>query len=97
MPIYGTLFGMGFELWKLRFSPFNMVEKIKEAFFSYRYTEEMKKAFDGADRFFPITYQKDWAVIRDIADATGASYNEEGLKAMIAKEKADAEKKEKKQ
>ncbi|SFM04593.1 phosphonate transport system substrate-binding protein [Desulfomicrobium norvegicum] len=75
----------------------DLVEKIKEAFYTYRYTDEMKKAFDGADRFFPITYQKDWAVIRDIAEATGASYNEEGLKAMIAKEKADAEKKAKKQ
>jgi phosphonate transport system substrate-binding protein len=75
----------------------DLVEKIKEAFFSYRYTEEMKEAFDGADRFFPITYKQDWAVIRDIAEATGASYNEEGLQAMIAKEKADAEKKAKQQ
>jgi phosphonate transport system substrate-binding protein len=75
----------------------DLVEKIKEAFFSYRYTEEMVKAFDGADRFFPITYKDDWAVIREIADATGASYNEEGLKAMIAKEKEDAEKKAKQQ
>ena len=68
-------------------------EKIVEAFNTYSYTEAMKTAFDGADRFYPITYKTDWAVIRDIAEATGTSFNEEGLKAMIAKEKEDAEKK----
>jgi phosphonate transport system substrate-binding protein len=69
-----------------------VAQKIVGAFHTYRFTEEMKKAFDGADRFYPITYNADWAVIREIAEATGSSYNEEGLKAMIAKEKADAEK-----
>ena len=35
----------------------------------------MKKAFDGADRFFPITYQKDWAVVREVAEAGGDKFN----------------------
>ncbi len=75
----------------------DLVQKIVGAFHTYRFTETMKKTFDGADRFYPITYKVDWAVIRDIAEATGTSYNEDGLKAMIAKEKADAEKKAKQQ
>ena len=75
----------------------DLVQKIVGAFHTYRFSEAMMKAFDGADRFYPITYNADWAVIREIAEATGTSYNEDGLKAMIAKEKADAEKKAKKQ
>jgi phosphonate transport system substrate-binding protein len=75
----------------------DLVQKIVGAFHTYRFSDAMKKAFDGADRFYPVTYNADWAVIREIAEATGTSYNEDGLKAMIAKEKADAEKKAKKQ
>ena len=53
----------------------------------------MKKAFKGADRFYPITYMADWKVIRDIAAATGTSYNEEGLRKMAEKEAAKKKKK----
>jgi phosphonate transport system substrate-binding protein len=34
----------------------------------------MKKAFDGADRFYPVTYKKDWAIVRDVAEAGGESF-----------------------
>jgi phosphonate transport system substrate-binding protein len=30
--------------------------------------DEMKKAFDGADRFFPINYKEHWAVVRQVAE-----------------------------
>jgi phosphonate transport system substrate-binding protein len=53
----------------------------------------MQETFGGADRFFPVTYQKDWEVIRDIAASTGTSYNQDGLKKMIEKEAADKAKK----
>ena len=36
---------------------------------------EMQKAFDGADRFFPITYQKHWAVVRKVAEAAATKFN----------------------
>jgi len=39
----------------------------------------MKEAFDGADRFYPITYMADWKIIRDIAEATGTSYSRTGF------------------
>lgn len=67
----------------------DLVAKIKEAFFSFRYTPEMLKAFEGADRFFPITYQKDWAAIRKIAEEAEGGYTHSGLSAM-AKKEADA-------
>ena len=73
-----------------------LVQKIVGAFHSYRFTDSMKKAFGGADRFYPVTYMADWAVIRDIAAATGTSYNEEGLRKMAEKDAAKKAKKAKK-
>ncbi len=65
-----------------------LVDKINEAFFSYRFTPEMSAAFKGADRFSPITYKEDWAVIRDIAHATGTAYTKAGLKKLAEKDAA---------
>jgi len=70
-----------------------LAKKIVDAFYSYRFTPEMQETFGGADRFFPVTYQKDWKVIRDIAASTGTSYNQAGLKKMAEKEAAKAAKK----
>ena len=71
----------------------DLIAKIREAFFSFRYTPEMLKAFEGADRFFPITYQKDWAAIRRIAEEAEGGYTQSGLSAMAQKEAEAAAKK----
>jgi len=75
----------------------DLAKKIVDAFYSYRFTPDMQKTFGGADRFFPVTFQKDWKVIRDIAASTGTSYNQAGLKKMAAKDAAKAAKKKAKQ
>ena len=76
----------------------DLVKKIVDAFYEYRFTPSMQETFGGADRFFPVTYLQDWKVIRDIAESTGTSYNQAGLKKMADKEAAAAaEKKAKKQ
>ena len=67
--------------------------KIQQAFFSYRFTPEMSEAFKGADRFTPITYKKEWGVIRDIAHATGTAYTKTGLKKLAEKDAAKRAKK----
>ena len=52
-----------------------LVAKIKEAFFSFNWEGSALKAeFKEQDKFAPITYQKDWAVIRKIDAATGVQY-----------------------
>ena len=52
-----------------------LVAKIKEAFFSFNWEGSALKAeFKEQDKFAPITYQKDWAVIRKIDAATGVEY-----------------------
>jgi phosphonate transport system substrate-binding protein len=65
----------------------DLVKKIKEAFFEYRFTPSMVKAFGGMDRFFPIAYLKDSKIIRLIASAGGEKFDEEGLQKMAAVEK----------
>lgn len=49
-------------------------DKMLKCFYDYRFPDEMKKAFDGADRFYPVTYKKDWAIVRDVAEAGGESF-----------------------
>ncbi|MDR3264715.1 MAG: phosphate/phosphite/phosphonate ABC transporter substrate-binding protein [Synergistaceae bacterium] len=69
----------------------DLVKKIKEAFFEYRFTPPMIKAFGGMDRFSPITYLRDERVARLVASAGGEKFDEAGLKAMAAAETKAAE------
>lgn len=70
-----------------------LVKKIKEAFFTFRYTPEMLKAFEGADRFVPITYQKDWETVRTIAEKAEGGFTRAALDAMAKREAEAAAKK----
>lgn len=59
----------------------DLVEKIKEAFFTF----DMKgtalgEEFKGVTKFIPISYKKDWNVIRTIQKANGVVYTPENLK-----------------
>lgn len=69
-----------------------LVEKIKRAFATFRFSPQMSETFNGADRFYPVTYQDDWKVIRDIAHATGTAYSKAGLKVLAEKDAAKAAK-----
>lgn len=50
-------------------------DRMVGCFMDYRYSEEMQREFDGADRFFPVTYAEHWDVVRRVADASGAPFN----------------------
>jgi len=50
-------------------------DKMLKCFYDYRFTDEMKTAFDGADRFFPVTFKKDWAVVRQVDEAAGEKHD----------------------
>jgi phosphonate transport system substrate-binding protein len=65
-----------------------------KCFYDYRFPDEMKKAFDHADRFFPITYQKDWALVRQVAEGSGEKFNRAAFD-NLAKKEAEAEAKKK--
>ncbi|WP_035485079.1 phosphate/phosphite/phosphonate ABC transporter substrate-binding protein [Geminicoccus roseus] len=56
-----------------------LAEKIKEAFFTFDWKdsallEEFSTSEPPSEKFIPITYQENWAVIRDIDQAMGVSY-----------------------
>jgi phosphonate transport system substrate-binding protein len=53
-----------------------LVAKIKEAFFTFKWEgSSLKAEFKDQDRFVPITYKKDWSVIRKIDAASGVKYS----------------------
>lgn len=49
-------------------------DKMLKCFYDYRFPAEMKEAFDGADRFYPVTYKKDWKIVREVAEAGGERF-----------------------
>jgi len=56
-----------------------LAEKVKEAFFTYDWTDsallaEFGKAEPAQEAFLPITYREHWAVVRDIDKAMDVSY-----------------------
>jgi phosphonate transport system substrate-binding protein len=53
----------------------NLVAKIKQAFWTYKWDDHFKKEFKKADRFIGITHKFDWSVIRGIDKANGVSYD----------------------
>jgi phosphonate transport system substrate-binding protein len=47
----------------------------------------MIAAFGETNRFYPITYMRDYNVVRLIAEATGERFDDAGLQKMIEAEK----------
>jgi phosphonate transport system substrate-binding protein len=62
-------------------------QKIRECTVNYRYSPEMIKGFQGADRWWPIDYKKDWEIVRKVAQDSGQAFTASAFE----KEKARAE------
>ena len=69
-----------------------LAEKIKSCFYAFQFTAEMVKEFNGNNRFVPITYQKNWEVVRRVAEGSGTPYNRAAYE-REAKREAEAAKK----
>jgi phosphonate transport system substrate-binding protein len=70
-----------------------LVDKMLGCFYDYRFPPEMKKAFDGADRFFPINYKTSWDVVRAVAKGSGQAFDKATYEKESAREAAEATKK----
>ena len=70
-----------------------LAAKLKACFFSFKFPPEMTKEFNGDDGFVPITYQKDWAVVREVAEKSGTPYNKTAYDAENKREAEAAAKK----
>jgi phosphonate transport system substrate-binding protein len=66
-----------------------LAAKVKQCFYDFKFPAEMIKEFNGDDRFLPITYAKDWAPVREVAEKTNTPYNRAAYEAE-AKREADA-------
>jgi len=63
-----------------------LAAKIRECFASYKFTPEMTREFNGDDRFHPAVYQRDWAIVRKVAEDTGTAFNRTAFERENAKE-----------
>ena len=45
-----------------------LVQDMKDCFFNYEFTDEMKAEFGGDERFLPISYKHDWQTVREVVD-----------------------------
>ena len=53
--------------------------KIRQCTLEYKYSPEMIKSFQGADRWWPIDYKRDWEAIRKVAHANGEAFDQKAL------------------
>jgi phosphonate transport system substrate-binding protein len=72
-----------------------LVDRMLTCFYDYRFSPEMQKAFDGADRFFPINYKTTWEVVRAVAKGSGQGFDKATYEKETAREAAEAAKKKK--
>jgi phosphonate transport system substrate-binding protein len=64
-----------------------LAKKVRDCTYEFRFPPEMQKGFQGADRWLPIDYKKDWEIVRKVAADSGQSFT----KTAFEKEKARAE------
>jgi phosphonate transport system substrate-binding protein len=62
--------------------------RIRDCFLNFAFTDEIKKEYQGEDRFLPMTYRETWKPIRDVAEKSGTPYNRAAYDA-VAKREAD--------
>lgn len=70
-----------------------LAKKLTECFYAFRFTPGMTKEFNGDDRFLPITYAKEWKVVREVAEKSGTPYNKSAYDAESRREAEAAAKK----
>lgn len=66
-----------------------LVDKMLTCFYDYRFPPEMQKAFDGADRFFPVNYKTTWEVVRAVAKGSGQAFDKSTYEKETAREAAE--------
>ncbi len=61
-------------------------KKLADCTMSFKFTPDLIKAFQGADRFWPLNYQKDFELVRKVAETSGESFNRAAYDKRMAKE-----------
>jgi phosphonate transport system substrate-binding protein len=63
-------------------------QKVRDCSYNFKYTPEMVKGFQGADRWLPIDYKKDWELIRRVASGSGQSFTRAAYEKERSREEA---------
>ena len=67
--------------------------RIRECFLGFAFTDEIRKEYQGEDRFLPMTYKETWKPIRDVAEKSGTPYNRAAYDAVARREADEAARK----
>lgn len=60
-----------------------LVADIKRCFYDFQFPEIMSKQLENNDRFFPVSYAKDWKQVRLIAKASGTVMSKTAYEAIV--------------
>jgi phosphonate transport system substrate-binding protein len=60
-------------------------KKIRDCTFSFKWTPELTKTQQGADRWLPAEYKRDWELVRQVARDAGESYDRKSYEKEQAK------------
>lgn len=60
-------------------------DRVVKCFYDYKFTDDMKKAFEGSDRFRPLNYKKDFFTVRYVSQSAGESFNRAAYDKRTAK------------
>lgn len=62
-------------------------DKVVSCFMNYRFTPEMTKAFEGDTHFVSVSYKKDYAIVREVAEASGEKFSRDAYVKQVNKQK----------
>jgi phosphonate transport system substrate-binding protein len=63
-----------------------LADAMKSCVLDFQFPPAMAQQLDGADRFVAITYDRDFAVVREVAEKSGTPYNKAAYEAEKKRE-----------
>lgn len=71
----------------------DLAKTLVDCFHAFRMPPEMRREFNDSDRYYPVTYKTDWAVVREVAEKSGTPYNKAAYELEKKREADEAAKK----
>jgi phosphonate transport system substrate-binding protein len=61
-------------------------DKIVSCTFAFKFPNELMTAFRGTDRFVPLDFKRDYALVRKVADMSGEAFTKSAFERRKANE-----------
>jgi phosphonate transport system substrate-binding protein len=62
-----------------------LVESLKKCATDFKFPDNMAKLLEGNNRFFPVEYNRDWNLVRQIAKASGTKLDKAAYDKIVGK------------